>query len=304
MGRQWRLVLLIIILSIVIILIIPRGAHGVYAVDVPFTGHPDDCFSAVRLAVIGDFGSSGKAEQDVADLVASWQVDYVVTVGDNNYPNGAEHSIDANIGQYYHEYIHPYKGEYGQGAIENRFFPALGNHDWHTDSLQPYYDYFTLPRNERYYDVDWDSVHLFVVDSDPHEPDGRSVDSIQAQWLEAQMLASDAPWKLVAMHHPPYSSSVKHGSDLEMRWPYAEWGATAVLAGHDHTYERLQAEGIVYFVNGLGGRSLYRMGAGISESVVRYNQDYGAMLINANVNCINFSFISRTGTLIDSLSYP
>ena len=46
-----------------------------------------------------------------------------------------------------------------------------------------------------------------MVDSDPHEPDGRSVDSIQAQWLKEQMLASDAPWKLVAMHHSPYSSS-------------------------------------------------------------------------------------------------
>ena len=24
-----------------------------------------------------------------------------------------------------------------------------------------------------------------------------------------------------------------------MRWPFAEWGASAVLSGHDHLYERV-----------------------------------------------------------------
>ena len=40
-------------------------------------------------------------------------------------------------------------------------------------------------------------VHLFVIDSNEEEPDGRSADSIQAQWLETQMTASSSPWKLV-----------------------------------------------------------------------------------------------------------
>jgi tartrate-resistant acid phosphatase type 5 len=38
-----------------------------------------------------------------------------------------------------------------------------------------------------------------------------------------------------------------------MQWPFAAWGATAVLAGHDHDYERLTVGGLPYFVNGLGG---------------------------------------------------
>ena len=37
------------------------------------------------------------------------------------------------------------------------------------------------------------------------------------------------------------------------QWPYGEWGADAVLAGHDHTYERLFINGVTYFVNGMGG---------------------------------------------------
>jgi hypothetical protein len=274
---------------------------NVYDIDVPIEGDPDDCVGTVRFAVLGDFGEAGQPEADVAELVDSWKVDFIVTVGDNNYPNGSAATIDENIGQYYHDYIYPYVGEYGEGATENRFFPALGNHDWRTSSLQPYFDYFSLPGNERYYDVTFGPVHLFIVDSDPMEPDGRSVDSIQAQWLQKQMEASTAPWKIVSLHHAPYSSGSKHGDEAMMQWPYAGWGATTVLAGHEHVYERLQVDNIVYFVNGLGGRKkIYPFGPHKDESAVRFNQEYGAMLVNADESCINFSFIDRTNELIDS----
>ena len=84
----------------------------------------------VRFAVIGDYGEGNQAEEDVADLVKSWKPDFIITVGDNNYPNGAAETIDFNIGQYYHEFIYPYTGAYGPGAESNRFFPTLGNHDY------------------------------------------------------------------------------------------------------------------------------------------------------------------------------
>ena len=52
------------------------------------------------------------------------------------------------------------------------------------------------------------------------------------------LAASTAPWKIVYMHHPPYSSS-QHGSTPGMQWPFENWGASLVLTGHDHTYERI-----------------------------------------------------------------
>ncbi|MCP4420802.1 MAG: alkaline phosphatase, partial [Chloroflexi bacterium] len=122
----------------------------------------NSCAGTVTLAVIGDFGDAGQPEKDVATLVNSWNVDYVITVGDNNYPDGAASTIDNNIGQYYQQYIGNYSGSYGVGSVENRFFSTLGNHDWRTETLQPYLDYFTLPNNERYYDVELDPVHLFA----------------------------------------------------------------------------------------------------------------------------------------------
>lgn len=281
------------------------GLH-VYDVDVPITAAPRDCAGSVRFAVIGDYGQAGQAEAGVAAMVKRWDVDFIVTVGDNNYPDGAAGTIDQNVGQYYHAYIYPYQGGYGRGAPENRFFPAPGNHDWNTGTLQPYLDYFTLPGNGRYYDFERGPVHFFILDSDPREPDGRSRDSRQAAWLRDRLAGADSPWRLVITHHPPYSSSIRRGGDREMQWPFAGWGASAVLAGHEHFYEGSFQDGIPQFVVGLGGKwsgltPIYRFARQPTPgSRVRYNQDYGAMLVQAGESCINFTFYNRQDELVDS----
>lgn len=285
--------------------------RNVYAIDVPITASPTDCGpstgglgtgdSSMRFAVIGDYGLAGQPEADVAAMVDRWAVDAVVTVGDNNYPDGEAGTIDANIGQYYHAYIAPYQGTYGVGAEENRFFPALGNHDWRADGAAPYFAFFTLPGNERYYSIRRGPVEFFILDSNVQEPDGITADSAQAQWLREQLAASDAPWKLVILHHTPYTSSQRR-SNRTLQWPFAEWGAAAVIAGHDHLYERLEVDGIFYLINGAGGKDLYPFGPPEVGSLVRYNQDHGAQLITAAEQCLNISFFSRANELIDSVT--
>ncbi|MBI5839220.1 MAG: S-layer homology domain-containing protein [Chloroflexi bacterium] len=254
--------------------------------------------ASIRFAVIGDYGSSSQAEEDVANLVKSWNPDFIVTVGDNNYNTGSAAQIDANIGQYYHEYIYPYAGGYGAGGTVNRFFPVLGNHDWGTPNAQPYLDYFTLPGNERYYDFVQGPVHFFALDSDTHEPDGTSETSVQGTWLKNALGASSSPWQIVLLHHAPFSSA-SHGSNAYTQWDYQAWGADAVIAGHDHTYERIVLNGFPYFVNGLGGSSIYSFKTPVPGSVVRYNNNYGAMLVEAADTQITFQFWSRTPTRRD-----
>lgn len=255
----------------------------------------------VRFAVIGDYGSAGRGSAAVAAMVIGWSPDFILTTGDNNYPSGAAETIDDNIGQYYSDFISPYYGEYGTGGDINRFFPTLGNHDWLTDDAQPYLDYFTLPGNERYYDFVWGAVHFFALDAAFNEPDGVSMYSAQAEWLQTELAESVSPWQIVYMHMPPYSSG-HHGSHEVMRWPYAEWGADAVIAGHDHNYERLLIDGFPYFVNGAGGGGLYAFDTPIEGSIVRYNRDYGAMLVEADTERIEFAFyaVYEGGTLIDT----
>jgi tartrate-resistant acid phosphatase type 5 len=252
----------------------------------------------IHFAVIGDFGGNGQPEKDVANLVKSWNPDFIITVGDNNYPDGSADTIDLTIGQYYHEFISPYTGRFGQGADSNRFFPVLGNHDWNTDQAHPYLDYFTLPNNERYYDFTWGPIHFFAIDSDSREPDGVSKSSTQADWLKERLSTSDSPWNVVYFHHAPYSSGL-HGSTEWMRWPFQKWGADVVLSGHDHTYERLLEDNIPYFVNGLGGGAVYNFNEVVSGSQFRYNSDYGAMLVTASDTQMDFQFYDRKGDIID-----
>lgn len=261
---------------------------------------PRDVGESLLFAVIGDYGWEGQAEQDVSTLVHGWNPDLILTTGDNNYSSGSAATIDPNIGQYYHDFIYPYTGIYGPGATSNRFFPALGNHDWDTPDARPYLHYFTLPGNERYYDFVAGPVHFFAIDSDSREPDGISSTSPQALWLQKGLATSTAPWKIVYLHHPPYSSSATHGSHPMLQWPYQAWGASALLSGHDHTYERLLVDGFPYFVNGLGGRSLYTFGVPVEGSVVRYNEDYGAMRVQATAAFLEFQFVSRGGVVIDT----
>ena len=238
---------------------------------------------------------------DVAALVKGWSPDFIVTLGDNNYPHGRATTLDDNVGQYYHEYIAPYVGHHGPGSSDNRFFPSLGNHDWRTPRVAPYRDYFALPGREVYYEFRWGPVHLLSLDSDAAEPDGTRPDSPQAAWARRVLSASDAPWRIVYFHHPPYSSA-KHGPTQRMQWPFADWGANLVLAGHDHVYERFDRGGLPYIVNGLGGHpNRYDFGTPVEGSQLRFNDDHGAMRLDATAQRLEVEFVTRAGTSIDRI---
>ena len=257
----------------------------------------------MRVAVIGDFGGGTEAESQVAALVRGFQPDLVATVGDNNYPDGAAETIDRNIGRYYHDFIAPYRGAFGPGASVNRFFPALGNHDWRTAGAKPYLDYFELPGNERYYTVRRGPLELFVVDSDPHEPDGVTADSAQGRWLRAALASSDAPHRIVLFHHPPFSSG-PHGSTCELQWPFRAWGATAVLSGHDHSYERFATGGMPYVVVGTGGQSLYKPQPTAPGSLVRIFGRHGALRIDVDADGGRGEFTSASDGARDAFALP
>jgi tartrate-resistant acid phosphatase type 5 len=279
--------------------------HSLAALVFSFTWPASVFGQLITFAAIGDFGSDYVSTKQVAGLVRSWRPDFVLTLGDNNYPSGSAATIDRNIGQFYHEFIGGYHGRYGAGAVTNRFFPCLGNHDWVTDGAKPYLDYFTLPGNERYYTFRRGPVDFFCLDSDAKEPDGTTPESVQGRWLQQQLTNSTAPWKLVYFHHAPFSSGTQHGTHTgetkRMNWPFREWGASVVLAGHDHIYERIHTNGLVYFVNGLGGDSRDKFHTvPVPGSVKRYSADFGAMRVQASEKAMLFLFMNRSGSVVDS----
>ena len=292
-------------------LVAMRGAYGSPVLDPVFPVFSPD--QTMRFAVIGDYGVDSQDEADVADLVAALEPEFIITTGDNRY---AGRTFDQVVGKYYCQYLTDVEvGTFcaGGSSPTNAFFPSLGNHDYlDYGGVDAYLDYFTLPGqgvassgtsgSERYYDFIQGPIHFFALDSDPMILDPVEM-LAQQNWLQTQLAASTAPWQIVYMHHPPYSSGM-HGSSIEMQWPYAQWGADFVISGHEHYYERIEADGIAYFINGLGGKSRYNFYDNVPGSMVRYNGDYGAMLVEATPDAVNFRFITRSGAIIDNQTYP
>jgi hypothetical protein len=265
----------------------------------------------IVFAAVGDFGSGSSAAGNVAMLVNGWAPQFIVGAGDTRYGNT---TFDQVVGQFYCGYLTAAGvGNYCNGGTSptNAFFPVLGNHDYSDGAgITEYLDYFTLPGagivgsntsgNERYYDFVIGPVHFFALDSQG-ALNSASDRAAQRAWLQAQMAASTSAWQIVLFHHAAYSSG-QHGSTTAMQWPFASWGADAVIAGHDHTYERLQIGGIPYFVNGLGGKSLYTFGTPVPGSQVRYNSNYGAMRISVDSAQMTFDFINIAGVVVDSFT--
>ena len=271
----------------------------------PITMVPTATGRPLRLAIVGDYGDPNPAADRVAAMVRGWRPDLVLTVGDNNYPAGDAATIDANIGKRYGVFIKPYKGRYGPGSTDhNRFFPAMGNHDWYAANGRAYFDWFELPGNERYYDVHAGPVDLFFLDSYRREPDGVDATSRQAHWLRSALARSKSPFRFVLFHHPPFNSG-RHTPSVWMRWPFRAWGASMTFAGHDHHYERIRSRGMWHIVTGHGGRRLYPMTGPVAEgSQVRAYGVFGAMRATVTRGYARFESITPDGILVDSFGLP
>lgn len=258
---------------------------------------------SITFAIVGDFGENSKEEGAVADMIKAWPIDFIITMGDNNYFLGARKSLKKNIGKYYGDYIYNPDAPVmlrcdGKAARDktNRFFPAPGNHDHYSRHMKPYYEYFTLPGDESNYTFTWGPVQFFSMNSGS---DGRvdCCDSPESKWLKQGLATSTAPFKFIYFHHPPYSPG-DHGSATHLQWPYAQWGASAVLAGHEHFYARIQdmtTPELLYLISGNGGNTkLYNCNANPLDStrfkVKCDGKNFGAVKVKVNKDVAVFEY--------------
>jgi len=280
-------------------------------------------------ACVGDFGDDGPYEKLVANMIKEWNPAFIVTTGDNWYGPGNSSldpaNLDLVVGKYYGDFIFPYKGIYGSGATEQRMFACIGNHDQDPPGrLALEMDYFSLPAS--HYDFVKGSVHFFVLNSGFNnsqvnvEPDGNTVTSKQAIWLQTKMALSTSPFKIVVLHHPPFSSTLSainvpplagDGtiSFPDLQWPFKQWGADLLLCGHCHDYERLVgADGFNYIVNGAGGHpgqladepAIYHDPPS-ALSVVRYNTLFSAIRGEADCRTLKLELFDTDGVVQDTV---
>lgn len=244
----------------------------------------------IRFLAFGDSGGGGPDQLALRDQMFGFPYDFMIHTGDLAYDNGTIDQLEDNVFGVYAE------------LLENlALFPAAGNHDHETMGGAPFRDVFALPGggDEHWYSYDWGRIHFAALDT---EADYQT----QAAWLEADLAASTAPWKILYMHRPPYSSGL-HGSDLALRSAIAPIAqrhhVQLVLAGHDHDYERMVPQnGVAYVVTGGGGRGTYSVGessfTAFSESVIHF------VVVEVGVDELVLHAIDAEGTEFDSLVVP
>ena len=244
---------------------------------------------SVRFVVIGDTGTGGKEQYQVADLMTQYRkvypFEFVLMMGDNLYK-----------GEKAEDYKKKFEIPYQRLLDEKvKFYATLGNHD---ESNQRLYENFNM-NGEEYYRFKKGNVAFYSLNSN-------YMDKKQLKWLEEQLAKDDSEWKIAFFHHPPYSSGGKHGSETDLREVvepiFLKYGVNAVFAGHEHFYERIKPQkGIYYFISGAGGK--LRSGdvkRGSPLTAKAFDKDLSFMLIEIIKDELHFQVVSRSGETVDS----
>jgi hypothetical protein len=252
---------------------------------------------SVRFAAIGDSGRGDQPQYEVSAQMQAFRrvfpYDFVVMLGDNIYDSWTPDD-------YRQKFERPYKPLLEAGVT---FHAAIGNHD---DEAQPNYPLFNMG-GQRYYTfkpkslvapLSGTDVRFFMIDTE-------RLDRAQLAWIDREMGASSADWKIPIFHRPIYTSGrysfAARGLRRALEPLLLKHGVKAVFSGHEHFYERTKPQqGITYFISG-GAGSLRPNDIRPGELAdAGFDQDYHFMLLEISGDELYYQAISRTGATVDT----
>ncbi|HEX8001627.1 MAG TPA: metallophosphoesterase [Mycobacteriales bacterium] len=244
---------------------------------------------ATVIGVFGDWGIRGGRAADVVRLVNGWRpLDAVLTTGDNAYGRGQrdEAAFAASL-------VAPLRR---RGVP---FYASLGNHDVVTRDGRYVVDALRIPAH--WYVRTVGPVEVVVLDSN------RPSDGRQLAFLKGVLARPRAAFRVVVFHHPASSCSL-HGANREVdrAWlPLFRGRVDAVLAGHNHTYERFDVGGVPYVTTGGGGARLYPSVPGLCNGpgkALRINTVYHAVRLTATPQRLTLEAVGLDGTAFDTVT--
>lgn len=206
----------------------------------PLEPFPAGAGPLYRIAVVGDVGyANDRAAKTGAAIVragADRPYDALLLLGDNVYPAGDPTHLQAAV-------FGPFGPVLDTGA---RLMAILGNHDVMNGHADAQVAGLGMP-GRWYSEVIGDVTFVALDSNEPHNP-------VQRAWLEETLAGATTTWKIVALHHPPYSAGYQ-GSSLANREAFSplfeRYGVQLVLSGHDHDYQRsVLINGVTYVVSG------------------------------------------------------
>ena len=178
----------------------------------------------------------------------------------------------------------------------------------------PYFKYFTLPGNERYYKVSKEhlgvTVDFFILNVNTtfnsrtaHEPDGRIVGSNQYNWFLSQVNASSADFKIAIFHDEVYGSF--ESNPKIQAWNLEQY-VDVVMSGDIQTYERIfisTDHGRATFLSvGVGGLNLERNDPTPIADSQKLVKEFGALFMEIRKGKLFFEFKNIAGEVKDSFS--
>jgi 3',5'-cyclic AMP phosphodiesterase CpdA len=248
--------------------------------------------------VMGDTGRGDRAQYDTANEMARWRQRFdfrhVLMLGDNIY--GGFGTAEA----YAARFERPYKALTEAGVV---FHAVLGNHDPPGQTEYPPFNmnghrYYSFTLQEGPLPIGKQQIAFFALDS-------ITLDEDQLAWLDRELGATKAAWKICFYHHPLYTSGEYSVSSVMTRRAlepiFVCHGVEVGFSGHEHFYERIVPQrGVQYFTSGSGGA--LRSGAIRRTSLTSagFDRDNEFMLIEISGDSLYFQVISRTGQTVDA----
>lgn len=279
---------------------------GVVAVGAAVEANPGAARRSrvATLLAVGDIAScTSKGDEATAKLVDGIVRERpdarILALGDNAYPDGS-----------LADFQRCYEPSWGRHKARTR--PVLGNHDYQTKGAAGHFDYFGAAAGARgrgYYSFDLGSWHVVVLNSNCEEV-GCGADSEQVRWLVDDLARHPRRCTLAAWHHPRFSSG--RNGDHDATRPFWDAlvaaGADVVLAGHDHSYERMAAQtgdgqpdharGLVQFVVGTGGASHHRFRTVKPNSELRRPDTHGVLALTLRPGGYDWRFVPTEGRAV------
>jgi tartrate-resistant acid phosphatase type 5 len=269
---------------------------------------------------IGDWGRKTNNLINVAKsmdkLSQSYKPYFILSLGDNFYPNGVKDSNDPKWNELYTDI---FTGK----DLFCPWYSILGNHDY---KLNPYaqIDYYlekkdnrwTMP--SRYYTFSYkfnkktiqivalDTVELsflhtsLYLNSTQMDKFNINVDSsnIQLKWLIDTLSSSTADWLIVIGHYHMYSSSY-YSNNTELisllKHIFSKYNVDMYICGHCHILEHLYDSNINFIISGAG--SMTSSYDKCFQSKFIYNTN-GYTIHEINNNIMTIKFINEFSDIV------
>ena len=259
---------------------------------------PDD---TVRFDVLGSSGVSNDAQHAIAAEMLADAPDFVLHTGDVVFPRGA-------LCHYGLRYFGPYEDLLPYAAVAS----TIGEVDLKTSGGGAFRQSFEPdPQNDGpfYRSFDYGPVHVIVLNSELYGRNDPTAIDQQRDWLVEDLAASaNAPWTVVLLHRPPYSSTDGAANDeirTDLGPVFSQNGVDLVFSGHARNYERFQPDGgVTYVVTGGGGADT--QGFEPNRTSVAAADVHHFLSVEASPNSLIARVIDEQGGTIDTfeLSEP